>query len=40
MQGHLPCSEGTHLAEMNTDDVFVIRTPGGGGYGRCRPGGR
>ncbi|WP_420797719.1 hydantoinase B/oxoprolinase family protein [Ectothiorhodospira variabilis] len=24
---------GTDLAAMDTDDVFVIRTPGGGGYG-------
>ena len=24
---------GTDRAEMDTDDVFVIRTPGGGGYG-------
>jgi 5-oxoprolinase (ATP-hydrolysing) len=23
----------THVAEMGTDDVFVIQTPGGGGFG-------
>jgi 5-oxoprolinase (ATP-hydrolysing) len=22
-----------HQAQMNPDDVFVIQTPGGGGYG-------
>ncbi len=25
---------GTHVAEMRTGDVFVIETPGGGGYGK------
>ena len=26
----------THAANMNVDDVFVIQTPGGGGFGRRR----
>ena len=28
---------GTDMAEMNTGDVFVIETPGGGGYGTATP---
>ena len=28
---------GTDMAEMNTGDVFVIETPGGGGYGAVTP---
>ena len=24
----------THAAQMQPDDVFVIQTPGGGGFGR------
>ena len=27
------CSTGTDSAELNPGDVFVIETPGGGGYG-------
>ncbi|MET0534328.1 MAG: hydantoinase B/oxoprolinase family protein [Steroidobacter sp.] len=23
----------THTAQLNSDDVFVIQTPGGGGFG-------
>jgi len=26
--------QGRDRTEMNTDDVFVIETPGGGGYGK------
>ncbi len=28
---------GTHAIEMRPGDVFVIETPGGGGYGRAEP---
>ena len=31
--GHLDVLTGTDKTEMNPDDVFVIETPGGGGYG-------
>ncbi len=27
---------GTDMAEMNPGDVFVIETPGGGGYGKAK----
>ena len=29
---------GTDRAELNAGDVFVIETPGGGGFGEARPG--
>jgi 5-oxoprolinase (ATP-hydrolysing) len=30
---------GNAKAEMNPGDVFVIETPGGGGFGRAQPSG-
>ena len=31
--GGIEMLTGTDMADMNPDDVFVIETPGGGGYG-------
>ena len=33
--GGIECLEATALTEMAAGDVFVIETPGGGGYGAC-----
>jgi N-methylhydantoinase B/oxoprolinase/acetone carboxylase alpha subunit len=33
--GHVEEIAATEVTEVGIDDVFVIETPGGGGYGAC-----